>query len=321
MLVILIVLSCGELTARILGWTAFYNTDYKVEVSPKGWLKGSKTYGIELSPGSYKVTLNDSVTFTTKHNSDGTRFVPDVPDSGVHIGFFGCSFTYGYGVDGDESFVAILQSEYPEYQVSNYGVPGWGEVQAGLRLSELIRKGMQPEAVVLVYSEVHRERNYLANSYRKALTMGFNRSNTDVENQMKNARFPFIRQGHTEYEKWEHLYSNWMLREHSALVHALQSSTEKKPDEEEIDGSTRSTMEQFASICKKNGIRCFLVNLDDLDFEKRFGNCAKKFDQCIHVGFDFTRNEWTNHPYDLHPNAKGHRIIANSLHSLFYRLH
>ncbi len=48
------------------------------------------------------------------------------PDSGNFVPFFGDSFTFGLGVDSQETFVSLLQNEFPNHRFLNLGIPGSG---------------------------------------------------------------------------------------------------------------------------------------------------------------------------------------------------
>lgn len=318
---LLLLLPCAEIAARIVGWGPIENVDYKVEATPENWLVGDSVYGIALNPGSYSVTLNDSLNFSTKHKADGTRFVTTNDSSEQKISFFGCSFTYGYGVDVDFTFAGRLANQFPEFTIENYGVPGHGTVQNWLRLKQLIKKGNQPDCAILVYSKEHLDRNVMNTSYRKALKIGFQNSNQSVNSNMKTARFPFFKDttlSSVKYTNWENCYSNWWGRDKLAIVHALQSSFSDNDEIEQTNEITEALLKDFERICRENNIKFLLVNLDDDEFKSRFPNLNPA--NYISIGFDFSNADITNAPHDNHPNAAGHELISQKISPLLKNL-
>lgn len=312
---ILVLFPCGEIAARIIGWTPLYNNDYKVHAVPKHWLVGDSIYGLQLSPGKFSITLNDSVTFHTSHDRFRKRRSGE-KDSCERIFVYGCSFTYGYGVNDDQTFVSLLNRSREGESFSNFGVPGYGTLQALMRLKKEIESGNVPSSVMIVHSSVHPERNGMANSYRKALKIGYKNSNKHVESNMQDARFPFMEKSKSavQFVSWKEIYSNWPGREQFAIVNAVQSLSQERPNEEKLEQITERIFEDIVELCDANSIRCIVVNLDDGKFKNRYQDLLEKFQVgVVSVNFDFTSEKYTNRPYDSHPNTLGHKRIAGSI--------
>src|SRR3989338_8740279 len=172
LIVLILLFPTAEIAARIIGWKALWNTDYRVSSTPSTWIRGDSTLGFQLSPGSFSITLNKGLTFQTTHLSNGTRWVNASKNAQQAVHFFGCSFTYGYGVNDRETFVYLLQQEFPGWHFQNFAVPGYGTAQSVLSLEETIRSGEIPKVAVLVYSAAHSERDAMAYSWRRALKIG-----------------------------------------------------------------------------------------------------------------------------------------------------
>lgn len=315
LIVLVLLFPTAEIAARIIGWKALWNSDYQVSSTPAPWIKGDKTLGFQLCPGDFSITLNKALTFQTKHLADGTRWVnaSDTAQQAIH--FYGCSFTYGYGVDDEETFVYLLQQEFPSWHFRNFAVPGYGTAQAIRRLEEAIRGGETPAVAVLVYSAVHAERDVMAFTWRRALKIGFSRSNERVEYCMQGAEFPYWDADAKRLveEKWDALYSNWAGRETFAIVNALQSSSEEEIAESQQRAGSLALVELFVQTCKRYDIRAVVVNLDKAKLSKKdFQELPPLF---CPVYFDFSKHTLTNHPHDKHPNKKGHRFIFERIQS------
>ncbi len=314
LVVVLLTLPCAEIAVRILGWKPYKNSDYAVEVTPKYWLSGDSLLGFLPNTGSYDITLNDAIHFSVTHDASNRRTIV-APKGEDTVIVFGCSFTYGYGVNDDDIFVNQLQKHFPEQHYINYAVPGYGTAQALIQLQTLIDKGKIPDKAMLVFSEVHPERNALAKSYRQALKIGFSHSNEAVEDIMKNARIPYRVLGSESMKfcEWETLYSHWPGRESFALVHALQTTFQRGMEEEAMVAITAEMLDDFVALCIENKIEPIVVNLDDRKFNDHYPDITKEKTTLIHVGFDFHDPKITLYPHDTHPNIQGHTEISKKI--------
>jgi len=95
-------------------------------------------------------------------NAEGFRGARDFPmqkDSGkTRIVLIGDSFTFGEIVSDDETFAALLQREFPNTEILNLGIHGWGHDQMLIHLRE---KGLRyhPDIVILGYIAADQSRN------------------------------------------------------------------------------------------------------------------------------------------------------------------
>lgn len=315
----MVVLVCFEVALWIIGYRPYFNHDYKVEASPKNAFVGHPTLGVFNNPGQYRITLNDKIEFETTHNLKGQRVVSK---SEVHtkkggVAFLGCSFTYGYGVNSDETFVSLLQQKFPQWNLSNLGTPGFGTVQSYLQLNELV-KNDSVKAVVLCFSDFHLKRNVMSQVYRSDLKIGFKNSSTDVDARMQEAKFPFLsgelivdKPFDVEWVKWQDLYSNYYLRNYLATVNWLQNNVNKFKDRKLNSVKISEVLiSKMAEICKKNNIAFKVVCLNSSAEVRKIEGIRSNWKS---VNFDFKHKRYTNLPYDSHPNALGHALIAKRI--------
>jgi len=315
LIVLILLFPTAEIAARIIGWKALWNTDYHISSTPSPWMTGDSSLGFQLCPGEFSITLNKALTFQTTHLSDGTRWVnaSDTTQQAVHL--FGCSFTYGYGVNDQETFAYMMQQEFPRWHFRNFAVPGYGTAQAVLRLEEAIRAGEAPKVAVLVYSAAHAERDVMAFSWRRALKIGFSRSNDRVEQSMQGARFPYwdLSAQKLSEAKWDELYANWFGRETFAIVNALQSNSEKEIPESAQRSGSLALVQRFVQICAEHRIQAIIVNLDGAQLSKK--DFQESTALLCPIFFDFSNHALTNYPHDEHPNKKGHLFIFERIKS------
>lgn len=306
---------CLELALQILGWGTFYREDYSIHTEPKNAFVGNPELGIQLNQGSYHVTINDSVQFRATHLPGNHRWVPGSQSAeNPEVLLLGCSFTYGYGVNDQESFAALLQQEFPEVSLRNEGVVGYGTVQSLLQLREAIQKD-RLKAVLLNFSSFHLMRNGLSPIYRANLKVGYENSSKEVESLMAQSRFPYVKDCGLEiyHQPWETMYSNWKWRDWSAIVNWRQLADDRKK-REHIDELALAAclINEMRALCDSKGIAFGVVSLDET---KETLSLEEKLEETewMHVGFDFTDPAYTNLPYDSHPSAEGHRYIARHI--------
>lgn len=71
----------------------------------------------------------------------------------------GCSFSEGYGVRDEETYVWRLNERHPEIRFENLAVSGYGTYQALLRLEALLRDEPPPALVIYAFIGDHERRN------------------------------------------------------------------------------------------------------------------------------------------------------------------
>lgn len=313
---------CLELALRILGWGTFYVDNYSIKAEPENAFIGHDQFGIQLNPGEYKITLNDALEFRTTHGVGNYRITPGnalVEDSDVLM--LGCSFTYGYGVDDDKNFTAVLQKAFPDLNFKNGGVIGYGTVQSLMQLREVVRTDSL-KAVLLNFSSFHFMRNGLSQTYRSNLKVGYQRSSLEVESLMQRARFPYITSCDLEihYQPWETMYTNWYGREWSAIVNWRQLADDRRRDAD-LDELriTECIIREIAALCEERDIAFGLVCLDSTAETEALRRTLPGL-PWLNTNFDFTSEALTNLPYDSHPGVAGHQYLAKKIEPFLTQL-
>ncbi len=141
------------------------------EKSPEiGIYESDPRYGynhIADSKGTHQ-TQDFCVTYTIGANR--ARLTPQKTGEQKTILFVGGSHTFGYGVDDDEAFPAILgQDAWSQWNVENRAVSGWGTSHALLTVRDALENRSLPEAVIYAMIPHHFNRNYLRRSWVKGV--------------------------------------------------------------------------------------------------------------------------------------------------------
>ena len=120
--------------------------------------------GWQLKPGTYQLPLGGrNRASKISVNADASRATrsEDSPSFSVKpkIVFIGDSFTFGEGLDDEESLPWRLQELLPNLNVINHAVGGYGTCQAKLRLEQLKESLSAGDIVIYGFSAFHEERN------------------------------------------------------------------------------------------------------------------------------------------------------------------
>lgn len=95
-----------------------------------GYEKNSHTHSVE----DYNALINTG--------KDGLRVSrPELDKKGKHhTAFFGCSYTFGEGINDEETMVYKLNDKYPNEVFDNYGVSGYGTVQSLIVMQDVLEQ-------------------------------------------------------------------------------------------------------------------------------------------------------------------------------------
>jgi lysophospholipase L1-like esterase len=150
------------------------------EHEPVATARTDERYGWVLKPNSRDRHRDRDYDVTYTIDADGRRVTPSPPHPRARIVFVGDSFTFGHGVEDDETFPARLGAAWPDVKVVNAGVNGWGLTQAYLAILDLLEGPPPPDAVVLVMIPDDQQRSYL----REPIVAGVDRRLEFVDGQL-----------------------------------------------------------------------------------------------------------------------------------------
>lgn len=310
-----IVLVCFEISLLLVGYRSYKNLDYKVSSTPSYPFNGDDSLGFCLNTGEFDITLNNVISFKSIHTREGNRKLNKYIDNFIpNTAFLGCSFTYGYGVNYEETFVSKVQDGMDSMRIKNYAVPGYGTVQSYLQLPEVLSMDGLSNVVVCI-SSVHVERNTLSRKFRSSLKIGFSNSNKHIEARMQGAKFPYMNDTTINplFENWNNLYENYFLREYLASSNFLQNTMDRiNDDHTEGVMITTALLQRMEKMCQEKGVRFFIVCLDDSPEMKEIEMVLTET-PWLNVSFDFKREDLTLLPVDSHPNGKGHTVISEKI--------
>jgi hypothetical protein len=314
-----------EIVIRICGVTPFEVQKFNIQSKPNFCLIPNSAYGFGLNSGEFDVTMNHKIHYTVTHNSDSLRIV-SYSKSGIYtkktcpensvIDIHGCSFTYGMSVDDSLTFPFLLQKSLPNYRFRNYAVPGFGNLQALIRLQNQVKNQDFPDVVMVSYADFHDERNALNTNYRKSLYHGFLNANENVKPLFGESQIPFydLKKG-IQYCDWKNMYKNWLGRDYSAAINSLQDAFEKMQNASNDEKAvTHQILLKIKELCQQNNIKfivLFITKNESTALTKQF--CEQQNIELMDIGLELPSEKYSNLPYDIHPNKTAHRIFSERI--------
>ncbi len=315
-----------EVGLRIIGYQPFHFPPFSIISNPPGSLVPDAELGLALAEGSFRVTMNDSLSYTSLRNTDGTRFTGNADPTLPLIELQGCSFTYGMGVPTEKAFPFLLQQRLSDHaRISNKAVPGHGNIQALIQLKKRIedKEVPLPQTIIMFYAAFHDERNALSPHYREHLHYGFMNMAPEVRKmfQGKEARFPYGSFQDEEFiirhSESRELFRPVPLREYSAIANMIQKQINMSR-EARIDGNaiSRHILLEMDRLCKANGIEFIIASIvKDEATQNMLQSIREAGATTLNMGLDILGDEnYNNMPYDSHPNDKAHQVYAERLY-------
>lgn len=319
-----------EVGLRICGFGVFELPEFSMTSIPNSHLSPDNTLGIRLNSGTYNVTINKKLKYTATHLNNGQRTCGRVEKSSeeqTKIAFYGCSFTYGTGVNDSEVYPFLLQAEFPNLKIENRAVPGYGQAQILINLEQDLKSTNKPDVIILNYLSFHNERNTLNPSYRKKLRMGYQITERDDHEIAKfKCSYPFgsIVENELKLEQMsiQEISSTFPLIGYSASMNALQNTWDERTiDAIEDEKVTLAMIDRIHEICKINKVKLVISTMmNDKVTSRLINHCREKSISTVDISVDFSRKGFTNAPYDQHPSAKAHKLFEKKLHQFMTSL-
>jgi len=265
--------------------------------SPTAWGEGEVGWdpvvGMVLPPNVVGRQVSEDFDVVYHSGPEGWRILPEPsktpPDS--EIWFLGCSFSFGAGVDDDESYIYRLARAWPESRVRNFSVSGYGTTNAYLNLKNQLSRRSKPTVVVYAWISHHQKRNYLRRSWHGS-------SNAAII-----PRFEVV-DGHL----------HWV-----GFVPGAQATLEDGPALDETEFRiTVALIREMARLSRERSIPLVMLLLQGPDFRVPM---AVADEPGISI-LDVSAVSNSFYPHDGHPTKMWHQSVARAIasHPLFASL-
>lgn len=109
----------------------FFQVTLKASEINRSYCENDQVFGLKVIPSVQVTDVKKSegnIIYEATYSTDswGRRQTTQNPGASLFALFFGCSFTWGIGVNDDETMSSYFAKLNPRYHVYNYGIPGTG---------------------------------------------------------------------------------------------------------------------------------------------------------------------------------------------------
>ena len=253
---------------------------------------------------SYKITIEEN----------RSRKTGEILKINKSIIIIGGSFSQGSGVSDEETYAFKLKKLLPNFNIYNFGQPGYGTIQSLLLLKEEIKKINEPKIVVYGFIDHHIQRNIARSEWLDVL----------LKYSKKNNNFkPSIPYG--IIDKSENLvikpligHATFPFREFSSLVAVLekvymkQTTRQRKKDQFLV---LYKSIDEINKITKANNSKLFVVNLslNKKRSDKKLSVYLTK-NKISYIDCRVPSFEKYKIKNDYHPNSLGHEFYSECIY-------
>ncbi|MGB8689093.1 MAG: SGNH/GDSL hydrolase family protein [Microcoleus sp.] len=303
----------AEIVLRVAGYKPWKIENVDVAFEPKGnFFTKDSELGYKHLPGKFKVTLNGNYSFNATHLNNSLRITHplntyNLQSTKPEIWIFGCSFTYGWSLNDNQTYPWLLQEKFPEYEIVNFGVNGYGTLHSFIQFKEAIKHANKPKVAVIAYAGFHDRRNTLLRARSKQMA-AWNQLGILFQ---PDARLKGDRDFTYSMAKLE--YREFPLMRVSALSHFLEVNYNQL--EEGLYRShevSKAIILEFHRLAEANGVKLVVAGIN-AGSAKMLEELSREGIATVDISVDLKIPANNNLPHDLHPSAIANRQYAERL--------
>ncbi len=287
-----------EGAVRILGFKPATNDD-----SISTLYMSDALLGWTSKPGMHKLMGKDGVVRTETILEPGLRASSSKAelDYKDNVLLYGCSVTFGFGLNDFETLAWKLQENFPEFRIMNLAVPGFGTLQSVLDFEKRVKEGLRAKLVLYVFPAFHEPRNVGQSAYLRASAKNSSKGNVNAPRCTLNALDRSCQRIPTES-----YYAELPFRHNFALVHLVEDvyvALRDRDREQHSREITQSLLIQFSELSKEAEGEFIVLLYDEgsLEYKPFLREHGIEFFQLYEPRYDYTQFRLPN---DGHPNAK-----------------
>jgi len=216
---------------------------------------------------------------------------------------YGCSFTYGFVIQADETFCAILQSMFPDWRIENHGINGYGTHQNLVQLERDSHWGVA-DYVSFCFIPSHLTRNVATASCMQ----GFSRFT------WRSSPIQFYPRACLEPD------GNLTLKRVSLKRPEITGMKldDFDPDPYYLDQVCLALFRRAAAIVHAQGKHFFVTTLRDYPSDYLLSQMRDAGIPFLDAHVPWV-DQYTNDPDDGHPNALANQIFAERIQAYILR--
>lgn len=252
--------------------------------------------------------------YTVTTDGDGRRITSKKACGGRVLSIYGCSNTFGWGLNDEESYPWLVQDRFPECRVLNYGVAGYSLYQILLRMEATLSRD-KPEVVVLGFSPGLEARSVNDGSYLRMLSEHGGAPPSCLSVERSNGRRHLKRFQPEAYERFPGAQTLMLAKLTQHLLNRMRFRSREGDDKKQV--TTQHLLLCMDNLCRNNGT-VFLVQY--LTSDPRYRSFLSStgvnwaagpvdLDACTPDG----GYRYRLYPFDGHPNAAASSCYADAL--------
>ncbi|MGL5059162.1 MAG: SGNH/GDSL hydrolase family protein, partial [Microcoleus sp.] len=225
------------------------------------------------------------------------------------IWIFGCSFTYGWSLNDNQTYSWLLQEKFPQYEIVNFGVNGYGTLHSLIQFKQALQQGNKPKIAVIAYAGFHDRRNALLRARSKQM-MAWNKLGILFQPDARLAK-----NGGFTYSMKQLEYREFPLMRISALSHFLETNYNQL--EEQMHRSREVSLaiiREFHRLAEANNVKLVVAGINP-GSAKMLEELSQEEIATVDISVDLKIPANNNLPHDLHPSAVANQQYADKLGS------
>lgn len=303
----------AEIVLRVAGYKPWQIENLNVAVEPKGnFFTKDAALGYKHLPGKFKVTLNGNYSFNATHLNSSLRITRAIetyntPSNKPEIWIFGCSFTYGWSLNDNQTYPWLLQEKFPNYEIVNFGVNGYGTLHSFIQFKQALQQGKKPKIAVIAYAGFHDRRNTLLRARSKQMA-AWNKLGILFQPDARLAE-----NGGFTYSMAKLEYREFPLMRVSAFSHFLEINYNQL--EEQLYKSREVSLaiiQEFHRLAEANNVKLVVAGIN-AGSAQMLEELSKEGIATVDISVDLKIPANNNLPHDLHPSAVANRQYAEKL--------
>ena len=317
---IMVFILSAEVFVRMKGMKPYKITRPEIAIEPGGmFYMKNDLLGYTHIPGKFKITIKENFSFSVTNNENSYRVTQPIDQQEFYrekdeIWIMGCSYTYGWALNDEDTFPWLIQKKIPGYKINNYGVCGYGSIHSLIQIKELLKERNIPKIIIVTYATFHDLRNTFSRIRRRAV------SRWNFLGPLTQPYASLDKNGHLKLHRADEvIYKPWPFTRMLALVYYL----ENKYNNHEVRVAqpfqvSQAIFLEISKICREKGIKLIVAGIKENNQKKMrrmLDFCEKSGLSTVDISVDVENEKYSHLPLDAHPNELANLLYAEKLYS------
>jgi hypothetical protein len=304
-----------ELLLGILNYPMVGALLYPMDVKPNSFIGQDPILGYKSVPGYYTAQYQGKRIDITINKNGDRACKKDSLSSFENIDYyFGCSFTFGYGLSDEETFCWKLQTANPCHEIKNFAIGGSGVLYAYLEILNLPPNQL-PNRIIYNYASFQNIRSTNSLAWQKQLSAVSNNNHTLYPRAL-------LQDGQLEivYNQLTSEYKDKGVFKKIRVINLIEDiwAIFREQRFYQSEKVNLVLFEKIQSYCSKNNCEFIVLWIDgDKKTNEMISALQQSNIQVVDVSFDYHKNKYLLKD-NFHPNAEANFIFYNKINNALY---